>query len=332
MTLSEMAAFVCGKVRARDTTATADAKKFLARRYQMLWEDQLWKDALRGYEFTLKPLTYTWAAMPFGNWVSAGAGIWHLPSGVDRMLALRKATGGVVVEDTFQFYRGGTDEFAETGEAVKFDVIGQAARDLTARRATVEALGVVISSSAAADNGQLLRVRYLDLDGEERTDSVALASGGAALTANPAGLLSVDKPVTTGTVDVLLDGKYVIRLTAAQTVAPQHLRIRLSPKPVVDTEFKALVKLKPQALTADADAPQLRGIENALLALVQGDMLERQRRYGQAQAKFAEGMALLDQLKRTEVMQEANLTRILPEVLEVSGSVGDGGFPSKGYF
>jgi hypothetical protein len=329
MTLAEMSTFVCNKVRARDTNAVADCKGFLAQRYKMIWEDQLWKDALRGYDFTFDPTALTYSSLPFGNYLSARGGVWQMPSGVDRVLALRKASGRVAVEDQFDFYRTSVDAFVQEGEPVRFVVLGQAARDLSGLLTTVEAESVRVFCADAADTNLVVRVQFIDLDGETITQDIAIDTSGTYI--NPAVILSVSKPATTGRVDFTLDGDYVLRLLATDTAHVQHVRIRLTPKPTVSTELKALVKLKAQALDDDGDVPQLRGIENTLLAFAQGDMLERQRRYGQAQAKFAEGAALLDQLKRTEVMQEAQLTRIQPEVLEVSGTVGEWEYPSKGY-
>lgn len=334
MTLAEMARFVARKTRAKDADAVADCKQYLSQRYKMLWEDQLWKDALRGYDFTFEPeaLAYTYSAVPFGNYLSSGAGIWHLPSGVDRMLALRKADGPVGVEDQFNFYRTGIDDFAESGDPVKFFVLGHAARDLSGKADVVLAEGVTTLAGNADDAGVVLRIRYLDLDGEEQTMETALvAPPSYGETLYPGVILSVTKAATTGTADLILDGDYVIRMAAADTEAKQYLRIRIAPIPTANTDLKALVKLKAQTLAEDGDVPQLRGIENTLLAFAQGDVLERQRRYSQAQAKFQEGTALLEQLKRTEVMQEAVLTRIQPEVSEVSGSVDDYSMPGKGW-
>lgn len=331
MTLAEMAAFVCGKVRARDDRAVADCKGYLAQRYQMLWEDQLWKDALRGYDFTFDPLAQTSGDAAFQNYLCRNAGVWNLPSCVDRMLALRKENGAVAVEDQFSFYRGGLDEFTAEGEPCKFFVLGQAAADLSGVLDGVAAEGVYTQAENPADEGAVLRIRYLDLEGEEQVLETPLVGSGYAGAHSPALILSVTKPTTVGAVSLILDSDYVVRMTAAQTAAPRYLRLRLSPVPTEATALKALVKLKAQVLVDDDDTPQLRGIENTLLAFAQGDMLERQRRYGQAAAKMQEGLALLEQIKRTEVMQEAVTTRIVPEVYEQSGGLPDG-FLSRGGF
>jgi hypothetical protein len=332
MTLAEMAAFVCGKVRARDDRAVADCKGYLAQRYQMLWEDQLWKDALRSYDFTFTPGAATSGDAAFQNYLCASAGVWNLPAAVDRMLALRKENGAVAVDDQFSFYRGGLDEFTAEGEPCKFFVLGQAAADLSGLLDGVAAEGVYTLADDPADVGSVLRIRYLDLDGEEQLLETELAGSGYAGPHYPSIILSVTKMATQGAVSLILDSDYVVRMTAAQTAAPRYLRLRLSPVPTEATALKALVKLKAQVLADDDDTPQLRGIENTLLAFAQGDMLERQRRYGQAQAKFQEGVALLEQLKRTEVMQEAVTTRIVPEVYEQSGGLPDGFFAAGGFY
>jgi hypothetical protein len=61
-----------------------------------------------------------------------------------------------------------------------------------------------------------------------------------------------------------------------------------------------------------SDTPVLRGIDNALIAFVQSDMLEKQRQYGKAQAKVQEGAAMLDQMRKLENEQSARQSRVVP--------------------
>jgi hypothetical protein len=46
MTLSDMASFICGKVGKSDSESLAKCKEFLARRYELIWASQLWRDTL----------------------------------------------------------------------------------------------------------------------------------------------------------------------------------------------------------------------------------------------------------------------------------------------
>lgn len=328
MTLESMATFVCRKVRKTDTTSIARCKEFLARRYEMIWNEELWKDSLFALDFTYD-ITFD-TTLPFGNAFCAGAGVWCLPSTVDMVVALRTDSEWLAVADQFQFYRTDFDAFSEVGQAVNFFPLGAAAADFSDQLATVESEGVVLLNSDTGDSGQVVRVRYIDLDGEEQVLSASLpAAVEYSNTFYPQAILSVTKNATLGAVSIVLDGSTVLSMAASATAAKRYPRIRVLPIPSEDTAMKALVKLKPQALDGDADTPALRGVENCLLALVQGDMLERARRYGQAQAKFAEGQALLDQLKRMAVVQESNRQQIVPEVTDPAGDAGWLG--GKGY-
>ena len=64
---------------------------------------------------------------------------------------------------------------------------------------------------------------------------------------------------------------------------------------------------------SDTDTTHLTNIENCLIAFATGDMLRFLRRYPQADSHFAEGQALLEQLKRIETVQMAHRQRIVPD-------------------
>jgi hypothetical protein len=46
MTLADMASFICGKLGKTDSDSLAKCKEFLARRYELIWSSQLWRDTL----------------------------------------------------------------------------------------------------------------------------------------------------------------------------------------------------------------------------------------------------------------------------------------------
>jgi len=328
MTLSDMAALVCAKVRQSDATALTRCKQFLRQRYEMIWNDELWNDSLFRLEFSfdMSP-SATATSLPFPNFFSRDVGIWHLPPTVDRILALRRTDQGVGVADNFRFYRDTLDAFAQTGAAVAFTVDGAVAADLRGKLVSVEAEGVVLSASAA-DAGAVVRVVYLDFDGEEQTLSATLETG-YSNTFYPQVIQSVSKPTTTAAVGVVLDGDTIINFASTLTVAKRYPRIQLLPLPTTTTEFKALVKRKPLALTDDNDEPAIRGVANCLMEYAQADMYERGRQLGKAALKRADADKLLAQLKKIEVAQEANNCQIVPDVSEPSGLIGY--YHTKGY-
>ena len=88
---------------------------------------------------------------------------------------------------------------------------------------------------------------------------------------------------------------------------------RIKPVPVPDAAgtIYVLGKLKWVAL-GDSDSPCLRGVDNALLCYAEGDMLERARQYGKAQAKYAEGRAMEQVMTDIEKGQQQSITRVTP--------------------
>lgn len=92
--------------------------------------------------------------------------------------------------------------------------------------------------------------------------------------------------------------------------------IRFFPIPSQNTAMLVFGKRALVQLNADTDMPVLRNIDNALIAYATGDMLERQRQYGKAQAKFQEASAHLDLMRRIETEQAGRVQRVVPEQLE----------------
>lgn len=99
-------------------------------------------------------------------------------------------------------------------------------------------------------------------------------------------------------------------------------RIKLVPTPNTNGTLFILGKKQSQmrqfgeatAITNDSDF-ELRGIENALMAYTEGDLLEYSRQYGKAQAKFQEGAAQVSIMKDMERGQQQQISRIIPDSL-----------------
>lgn len=102
-------------------------------------------------------------------------------------------------------------------------------------------------------------------------------------------------------------------IAAAATNALVRQRIRLIQIPTASLTLRVLAKRSKPSFTDDLDSPGLTGVENCLLALAQGDMLQRERHYGKADQLYKEGGLLLNQLKDQEMVQMAHEQRIIPE-------------------
>lgn len=323
MTLDDMAQMVCGKVRQTDAASLAKCKTYLRARYKMIAQAELWKDLVYAMTFTFDMTSETSGEVFGPNWFSRDAGVWHLPSSVDRVLGLRSSSTGLDVTDNYQFFKTTLDEFADTGDPVKFYVEQRVVADLRGKLAEIEVDGVVLLNGSP-DN-QAYKVRYIDLDGEQQ-DFVGnfVAGGGSSAAFYPQMILSATRETGAQSAYFALSGSEIALAAGTRTAWRTYPTIRLVPRPTADVALRALVKRKCIELEADSDAPEINGVDNCLMAFAQVDMYERARQMGKAQLKGQEALALLQQLKLVAVAHESTRMQIVPHVSEVSGAVWDG--------
>ena len=99
--------------------------------------------------------------------------------------------------------------------------------------------------------------------------------------------------------------------------ADGYSRIQLVPSPDVGGSVFIMGKLA-WAEPADDDSPIITGIDEALLAYAEGDMLERGRKYAKAQLKFQEASSLVSAMRQTQRQQFGSETLIIPDIYEES--------------
>ena len=97
--------------------------------------------------------------------------------------------------------------------------------------------------------------------------------------------------------------------------------IQLIKKPDTAKALLVLGKLKVVALD-DLDSPKINGIDNALLELVEADMLQHLRQYGKAQVMQQEASAQLAVCRDLETSQSAKISKLVPEMTGV-WDIGD---------
>jgi hypothetical protein len=104
----------------------------------------------------------------------------------------------------------------------------------------------------------------------------------------------------------------VVTLAAADTNAP--LRCRIQPVGTLPnpTTLRILGKARLGTFEEDNDECLIAGMDKVLLEFGVADMWERERQFGFAQQPFARGAALLDQLKKVQVCQQAYNKRLIP--------------------
>jgi hypothetical protein len=98
------------------------------------------------------------------------------------------------------------------------------------------------------------------------------------------------------------------------TADGNKLKLRLYPIPQASIEITLSGKRALIPLVNDSDRPIIRNIDNALIAFVQGDMLQRARQYGKADKVFAEAGALLQSIQNLENQQSARVQRVIPDI------------------
>jgi hypothetical protein len=213
MTLQDMSSFVTGKIGKTDSDSVAQCKEFLARRYELIWASQLWRDTL-------------------------GTSTQSVPSG----------TQDVTISNT-------------------------AIDQIVAVRWSDTTLGPVQFEAVYAIDPTLF-------------DNTGTPLGFVTLPKTSAGVCQirlVQTPSETKTLSVL--GKVKLR--------------------VIDGSSQ----FQTRNLTSDLDSPALNGIDNALLAFAEGDMLTRDRQYSKAQMMYADGVAQVKVATNIERGQSAyNLT------------------------
>ncbi len=190
---------------------------------------------------------------------------------------------------------------------------------LTAFKSSGAGATIAITSSDSSDTSNI-KVIWRDLAGKRYETTAELPT--VTLTPDDdAGYFEIEaiyKSTTTGNLTVTLNDSSGLTKTegtllTTDTRSPSFQRIRVFDIPNQSADIKVAGKVKCEALDFDNQEPQLRGCENILMTFAQADMLERERQYGKAQGKVNEAVALLEQYKRIEVVQQAHNMRIIPE-------------------
>ncbi len=320
MNLLQLANFVCAKVRHTDALSVAACKTFLNRRYQMIYDSEVWRDSLFLSTPILVPATSPQDAM----------GIYILPLMVDRVVAVRTTSGQLQPANLEEYFRIDTDIYEQTGTPAQFSILSPMAWDLGSISATFYDLAYVGAPGAqiaggyqnAADLNKIITIVYQDTEGAIGTLEIPITADYLVTgvlswyTISVAKIISAKKDVTIGAVALLTKqaggGTLGFAMGINDTEMPQYSRLKLTYAPTVSTQLRILFKMK-WAEMADTDSPTLRGIENTLIAFAQSDMLQRERQYAKANLLAAEGINLLAKYTEKEVYQQAFDQRFTPD-------------------
>lgn len=300
MTLSSMATYVCRKVRQSDDAAIARCKLFLAQRAEMLWNEQLWKDALLEAEITLE--TDGTSSLTDSLWLP-DRGTLVLPDDVDRILAVRTTSRVLSPNQREYYFQNDSDLLARTGTAYGYHLLKPVVWEFE------EATDLLIVKTGTADANTV--VTYTTDGVSKQTATFAATTGGYSIT----GVLAILQLSCTGALDIQdADSEESIFTMAATLQAmPLRQRVRFVDMPADEFTARVLFKQAFPGFSNDYDLPPVQNMDNCLMAFAQADMLQHARQYGKAQLIQQEALVLLQQLVGLETVQQARRARLVPE-------------------
>lgn len=308
MTLSGLADLVCAKMHRTDDESRAEAKKYIASRYQMLWEGRPWRDSLG--ILTLE---------------AAAAQTIILPALVDRVLSVRRGDNATLQNETLStMFLLDPGRFESIGEAVSFSIVEPSA-------VAVEPGGGAVTVSTTNADAVITVTLRGTLGAMERTEQLTVLGAAPVIsTLSYDSILSLSKSATDSDLTVTKPGPVEILSLYKWETSRSHQRLHFHSTPPAAATLLILYKRKFKPLIADSDATEITGIDNAVVAAALADMLEGQRQYAKAQLKASEAAALATAAADQETNQSANIIRIIP--WDAGFDTGPGDLPTKGYW
>lgn len=294
MTVQEMSDQITQKLFKTDAASVAACKGFIRRRYRMLYDGSLWKDTLE-----------------VSSNIAASTNVITLPESISLLIGVRWNNCLIDPVELSFLLRIDPSAFERVGTPVRVAELPPIG--MSANPATAEAFTFVSSSASDVALTFLLRG---ELSGVPQYEEITL-NGTTPVTSTKSWtkVTTASKAVTTGTVTVAGATSATTYLTLwPEETEKKYLQIQLFSSPADTTKtILALGKKRFQDLVKNQDSPIIRGIENALLAYAEADMLQRERQYGKATAKVEEAGAMLAVAKDMGIHQSMNIVCITPD-------------------
>lgn len=318
MNLGSIADLICKKIGKTDDESVAVCKDFIRRRHELVYDRALWKDSQ----------TVTAVA------VSSGQTHVTLPFEAARPLLAWDDTAGTPMDTSSLFTAALLDvnSLRQSGWATAFaevDSVGWP-YDLTLGSGSASMLSFINTGSAPVTvnvfGDFIFSASGLTPTAVTMSQTITVPTGGApALTQQWRNVVRMtkgqtDQPLLVAQTSPIPEQTWV---WPSDAETAEFARVRLLSAPTAAFTLGVLAKKRMRQMRLDADPPAIRGIDNALIALAEGDMLERGRQYAKAQAKQTEGMALIQLALDVEKNQAASDSRIVPVVSEWEGTQRD---------
>jgi hypothetical protein len=313
MNLAAIVAQATAETGYTDTDDVTFAKGIARQWDEFIWNSALWKDALYAVDIAVTPATDD----------DHAEGVILLPELIDRVVGVRTLVNSLRVQAIESLYRLDFDKFNEEGTPWQFVILPP----IWYTWRPVSGSGSYISLSPIDQNGTdgALNVKIIWIDQLNIRHVVEGVMAASALQMEPPNsgtrkvvIESVFKPDTSVAVGLYPEGADVpggelATIDADKTRSPLYQRVRLLPKPIVDTTVTVLGKRIYEPLTFDYQEPALRNLTNCLTSYIRGSLKRRGGENGDAQQHFGEAQAELLQLQGIEAVQAANFQRLTPE-------------------
>jgi hypothetical protein len=291
MTLGDYVDLVTTKVHRTDEPSRDEARKYIASRYQMIFESYPWRDAC---EVAGIACTATQTVI--------------LPHIADRIIGVRWSSGLTLRnESLWTILQIDPAKFDQTGDPVTYTIYSPSAVHTAppGQQITVQ------TTTASPDFMVSVYGSYL---GQDKTETIRITS-----TVPVVSVYRYDTIYTLSkyndshdlTVRAADSSQELLHLNAAEQER-KHQRLHLHSVPTNATTALVLYKRYIKPLVNDSDAPELAGIDNALLSCAIADMRESERQYAKAQVKLEEGVALVKTMADLERHQSENVVRLIP--------------------
>lgn len=332
MTLLELTTVICTKIGKTDEASLSACKMFIEQRHEQICRAHMWLD-LQAYASTTLRAVRPYALATASTYPP----ILAMPYELDEVFAMRYDVDGdtgsnLSVEEPFWRFATRPEDFEEIGDPLGFSNAGHLGVSFPLKDWQDYGESIKIGVQNTLDAGTVVTVTGLPQTGSaEVTESKVLAYGANSLATfwRRIDLITKDR--------VTNDSLMVLNSTSSMsdwigTTEREHRvpAIRLHPTPSYDASKTVNVyvvgKKRIRPMINDTDSPAVRGLDGALLALGQADMLEKSRQYAKASMKITEGMALLDSARKQDTDQTARVTRLMPTVHVTPGSADDFGW------
>ena len=299
MLLKDMAQHVVDVVGSPDTESVAMAKKFLKRRYEMIYDSHLWEDAK--------------TALSLGTY---GPEI-ILPTWVDRVIQVVEAKDGfernlphMDLQNVFQVQPSLLEDEGE--------VVGFTRKRPVATHTHPFGVKIKIKSSDTNDTSNV-RVQGTH-NGNEISETITLNRNVYVESANYYDeIASLSKEKTNGFIRVVKSNtaENEVQVLLEDENERKHQRIELLRNfPDDESEGRKLLVLAKHIcvpLIHDNDAPQLTSCVNALISFATADLLNRMRQAGKAQIHIQEANAHVASMMDRDKNQQASVVRFIPD-------------------